>query len=51
MSINVHEKPDFLMRQLENIKSFVTSEFVIILNCNDYMFNEVKNIHFLLMYI
>jgi hypothetical protein len=43
MSINVHEKPHFLMKQLENIKSFVTDDFVIILNCNDYMNNELKN--------
>jgi hypothetical protein len=43
MSINVHEKPQFLMKQLENIKSFVTDDFVIILNCNDYINNELKN--------
>jgi len=41
-SINVHEKPDFAIKQIENIKSFVTSEFVIILNCNDYMFYHLK---------
>jgi len=44
LSINVHEKPNFLMRQIENIKSFVKCEFIIILNCNDYMCEELKKI-------
>jgi hypothetical protein len=43
ISINVHEKPQFLIKQLENINSFVTSKFVVILSCNDYMFNELKH--------
>ena len=43
ISINVHEKPTFLMKQIDNITSFVKSDFVIILNCNDYMFEELKD--------
>lgn len=42
-SINVHEKVNFLIRQLENIKCFVKSKYVVVINSNDTMFNILKN--------
>ena len=44
ISINVHEKPHFLMKQLNNISSFLNSKYYIILNCNNYMYDELKKI-------
>ena len=43
ISINVHEKVDFLMKQLDNIKEFVESSYCVVVNCNDYIYNELKN--------
>jgi hypothetical protein len=43
ISINVHERVLFLMKQLDNIKENVNCNYAIILNCNDYMFEECKN--------
>lgn len=43
ISINVFEKPDFLKKQLENIKQFVNIDYCIILNCNNYMYNILQN--------
>jgi len=43
ISINVHEKVSFLMKQLNNIKENVNCSYAIILNCNDYMYEECKN--------
>ena len=40
ISINVHEKFDFLLKQIKNIKENVFCNYAIILNCNDYMFEE-----------
>ena len=40
-SINVHEKIDFLLKQLDNIKSYVRSNYCIILNCNQFMYNNL----------
>jgi hypothetical protein len=45
ISINVHEKPDFLIKQLENIENFVKCDYCVILNCNKFMFDETKNIN------
>jgi hypothetical protein len=42
ISINVHHKPSFHFDQLNNIKAFVKLEYVVILNCNKYMYNELK---------
>ena len=42
-SINVHEKVNFLIKQLENIKCFVQSKYVVVINANDTMFNILKN--------
>ena len=41
LSINVHEKPDFLRKQLENIRMFMKCRYKVILNCNPYMYKEV----------
>jgi len=43
ISINVHEKPDFLIKQLANIKYYIKGEYNVILNCNEYMYNELKD--------
>lgn len=42
VSINVHEKYDFLLKQIENIKTHIKDDFVIVLNCNQYMLGEAK---------
>jgi hypothetical protein len=44
ISINIHEKINFLLKQLDNIKQNVNCNYAIILNCNDYMYNECKKI-------
>ena len=38
-SINVHEKPEFLLTQLKNIKEYVDTNYVVILNCNKNMYD------------
>jgi hypothetical protein len=38
ISINVHEKIDFLLKQLEHISKEVHCNYAILLNCNDYMY-------------
>ena len=43
ISINVHEKFDFLMNQLKNIDENVNLSYAVILNCNDNMFDEIVN--------
>ena len=43
ISINVHEKFSFLLKQLQNIKDNLTCKYAVVLNCNEYMFNECKN--------
>jgi len=43
ISINVHENFEFLLEQINNIKKKVKCKHAIILNCNDFMFNECKN--------
>ena len=43
ISINIHEKVIFLLKQLDNIKNYVNN-YYIILNCNQFMYNELKNI-------
>jgi hypothetical protein len=42
ISINVHEKITFLLKQLDNIKENVKCNYAVLLNCNDYMYNECK---------
>ena len=40
-TINVHEKLSFLRKQLDNIQKYVLVEYVVILNANDLMYNEI----------
>lgn len=42
ISINVHEKFPFLIKQLKNISENISCSHVVILNCNEYMLNECK---------
>ena len=44
ISINVHEKVDFLMEQLDNIHYF-TNHFkvCVIYNCNNFMLEQLTN--------
>ena len=41
-SINVHEKPDFLLYQLKNIEEHTNSPYYIILNCNEFMYKNLS---------
>jgi len=43
ISINVYKNVQFLKDQLDNIKKYVKSSFIVILNCNDLMFDLLKN--------
>lgn len=43
ISINIHEKFDFLKKQLDNIRDNVKCNYAVILNCNQNMFNECNN--------
>ena len=40
-TINVHENLSFLRKQLDNIQKHVFVEYVVILNANDLMYNEI----------
>jgi len=42
VSINVHENVPFLMKQLNNIQTYLNCTYIVILNCNDYMKNALK---------
>jgi hypothetical protein len=44
ISINVHNNPEYLLKQIENINEFVPLKKRIILNCNDFMFDHMKNL-------
>ena len=46
-SINVHEKKDFLIEQIQNIDDYVSLNYVIIINPNEYMYNEISNCEFI----
>jgi hypothetical protein len=43
ISINVHEKFNFLLKQLKNIQENVFCNYAVILNCNDFMFEECNS--------
>lgn len=45
ISINVYQKPEYLQNQIDNINQFVKVNKVIILNCNEFMYNEIYNIN------
>jgi hypothetical protein len=42
-SINTHENLAFLRKQIEDIEANVSLDFVIIINANDLMYNEISN--------
>ena len=42
-SINTHENLAFLRKQIEDIEANVLLDFVIIINANDLMYNEISN--------
>lgn len=42
-SINVHENLNFLIKQLEDIKRNVLVDYIVIINANEYMYNEIIN--------
>ena len=42
-SINVHEKKNFLIKQIKNITDYVSVNHIIIINANEYMYNEILN--------
>lgn len=42
ISINVHEKPEYFEEQLKNINENVELKKEIILNCNQYMFDQLS---------
>jgi len=42
-SINVHEKINLLIKQIENIETYVKVEYKIIINPNKLMFNKISN--------
>lgn len=44
ISINVHEKPDFLLKQLDNIKNHINYSYAVVLNCNNHMYKLLKDI-------
>lgn len=44
ISINVHNNLEYLLKQIENINDFVPLKKKIILNCNDFMFDQIKNV-------
>lgn len=41
ISINVHEKPEYLKNQLLNINKFVKLNYKVILSCNEFMYENV----------
>lgn len=45
-SINVHEKINFLIKQINNIETYVLLNFIIIINANNYMYNKISNSDF-----
>ena len=46
-SINVHEKKDFLIKQIKNIDDYVSLNYIIVINANEYMYNEISNCEFI----
>ena len=42
ISINVYKNPYFLENQLNNISEHVLCPYVVVLNCNTYMFEELS---------
>ena len=43
VSINVHEKPEYLLNQIENINEYVSLKKKVLLNCNEFMLEQMKD--------
>lgn len=43
ISINVHEKPEYLLNQVENINEYVSLNKKILLNCNEFMLEQMSD--------
>lgn len=41
ISINVHEKINFLIKQITNIEKYVLLDYIIIINANKQMYHEI----------
>lgn len=41
ISINVHEKINFLIKQITNIEKYVLLDYIIIINANKKMYHEI----------
>ena len=46
-SINVHEKKLFLIEQIKNIERYVSLKYIIVINANEYMYNELSKCPFI----
>lgn len=46
ISINVCKDPNFLSKQLQNIAKYVKIPYTVILSCNDFMYEELKELSF-----
>jgi hypothetical protein len=47
ISINVHEKINFLIKQIKNINEYVLLNYIIIINANKYMYDEISKCEFI----
>lgn len=47
LSINIHENIHFLRKQINNIKQFVKTSYIIIINANNTMFKELNKYKFI----
>lgn len=43
ISINVHEKPDYLMGQLANIRDNVKMNHLVLISANEYMYENIRS--------
>ena len=51
VSINVYKSIKTLQKQLENIKTHLQMPYVVILNCNKFMYDELKKRLWMKIYI
>ena len=47
-SINVHEKIDFLIKQLRNINYYVSLNYIVLINANNAMYNKLKKCDYII---
>ena len=43
ISINVHEKIEILIKQLQNIDEYIQYDYIVIINPNKYMYDKLSN--------